>query len=357
MSNLISLNEIHSAKIPYRTLVFRFVIKLVAITTSLCVYLLALQPSVCAQIPHCDPGKVLGVNSCSQCHNAELLVWKQTPHAQTFEALHRNPRAKEISKNLGQRSIKRGNRCIKCHYTTQQLNDDRERVIAGVSCESCHGAASDWIHLHNDYGGPTATRQAESPTHRQHRLEESLAAGMRNSRNLYLIAQSCLQCHSVPDEELVNTGTHVAGSDNFELVAWSQGTLRHNFLQSQGTVNATRPLPRIRVMYVVGQIADLEFNTRATALATEKAIFGTTVANRAATTAARLFEIEQRLHHPLLESILQTFSKAELKTNNPIQLIEIADTIQELGIEFSEKADGKTMGAIDSMLPNSQQYR
>ena len=337
--------------------VCRSIRKPVVFTTTFTIYLLFWQQAAYAQIPHCDPGKVLGVNSCSQCHHAEVLVWKQTPHSQTFEALHRQPRAKEISRNLGQRSIKRGNRCIRCHYTTQQLNEDRERVIAGVSCESCHGAASDWIQLHNDYGGPTATRQSESPAHRDRRLKESTSAGMRNSRDLYRIAQSCLQCHTVPDEELVNTGTHVAGSDNFELVAWSQGTLRHNFLQSQGTENATKALPRIRVMYVVGQIADLEFNTRATALATQKATYGTTVANRAAVTATRLFEIQQRLHDPLLESILRLFSEAELKTNNPTQLLKIADAIQELGIEFSQKADGKTMGAIDSMLPSPQQYR
>ena len=79
----------------------------------------------------------------------------------------------EIAKLMGQRSIKRGNLCIDCHYTMQQ-DEDRTRVISGISCESCHGAAADWLQLHNDYGGPTATRLDETPEHRQQRLESGI---------------------------------------------------------------------------------------------------------------------------------------------------------------------------------------
>ena len=35
------------------------------------------------------------------------------------------------------------------------------------SCESCHGAAQDWLELHSDYGGPNLTRELESREHRQ----------------------------------------------------------------------------------------------------------------------------------------------------------------------------------------------
>jgi hypothetical protein len=299
---------------------------------------------------------VVSADACAKCHEREVGVWKQTAHFQTFEQLHRNPRAQEIARNIGQHSIKRGDRCINCHYTTRQV-DDRRRVVSGVSCESCHGAAADWLALHNDYGGPLATRESESAAHRQQRREASIAAGMRNPRNLYLLAQSCLQCHTVPDEELVNTGTHVSGSAAFELVAWSQGTLRHNFLSSDGAVNARGSVERLRVMYVTGQIADLEYSTRATALATEKATYGLAVANRAATVAVRLYEIQQRIQDPLVEQILTKFSGAELKTNNATRLVEIADAIREWGIRFAAEADGRNLSAIDSLLPDPAEYR
>ena len=61
---------------------------------------------------------------------------------------------------------------------------------------------------------------------------------MRNPVNVYLLAQSCYRCHTVPDERLVNVGGHHAGSLDFELVSWSQGTVRHNFVRTDGKVNA-----------------------------------------------------------------------------------------------------------------------
>ena len=76
----------------------------------------------------------------------------QTPHFATFDTLHRPPEAKEIADRLGLRSIKRSDVCTQCHYT-EQNQDGRVRVVAGVSCESCHGGAADWLALHADYGG------------------------------------------------------------------------------------------------------------------------------------------------------------------------------------------------------------
>lgn len=309
-----------------------------------------------AQPPQCDPAKVMSAESCAKCHAAEVATWKQTPHFQTFDELHRNPRAREIAQLMGQRSIKRGNLCINCHYTLRQ-DDDRIRAISGVSCESCHGAAADWLQLHNDYGGPTATKLTESADHRQQRIESSVAAGMRNPTNLYLVAQSCLQCHTVPHESLVNQGTHKAGSANFELVAWSQGMLRHNFLRTGGQSNATNSIERLRVMYIVGQIADLEFSTRATGLATERATYGLNCANRAADVAVRLYEIQQQINDPILQQVLESFAGARLAINNAEQLNKIADEINEYGTRFGALTDGNKLAAVDKWLPTKDEYR
>ena len=309
-----------------------------------------------AQMPQCDPTKVLTVETCAKCHGNEVASWQQTPHFKTFEQLHRDPRAKEIAKKMGQSSIKRGDLCIQCHYTLRQ-EGGRIRPVSGVSCESCHGAAQDWLALHNDYGGPTATKDAESPQHAEQRLADSIAAGMRNPTNLYLVAQSCLHCHTVPNESLVNLGGHKAGSGMFELVAWSQGTIRHNFLRTGGKRNAVNPIERLRVMYIVGQIADLEFSTRATALATERDTYGLAVANRSAAVATRLFEIQQKVSHPLLQEILLAFADAELRVDNTAQLIQIADTINQLGLRFAMEAIGTELANVDAWLPSVADYR
>jgi len=317
---------------------------------------LLLSGSALAQPPQCDPDKVLTWESCAKCHSGEVGVWKQTPHHQTFDELSRNPRASEICQKMGLRSVKRSDVCINCHFTLK-TKGDREKPVSGISCESCHGAAADWIELHNDYGGNTGTKENETEEHRDQRLAESTAYGMRNTRDLYLIASSCLHCHTVPNEELVNVGGHKAGSDDFELVRWSQGRVRHNFLRSDGQFNATSSIERLRVMYVVGLIADLEFSTRATAEATEKSTYGLAVATRAARTAQKLMELNTVVQIEEVDAVLNAFSGASLSTNNQDQLLEIADEIRQFGQEFAVNADGEDLQAVDPFLPNESEYK
>lgn len=311
---------------------------------------------VSGQPPQCDPTKVTGPMRCAKCHQNEVQVWLQTPHAQTFEQLHRKPEAKAIAERMGLRSVKRGDVCLDCHYTSQQENQ-RLTIVAGISCESCHGAAADWVTVHNDYGGPTVLKAQESIEHRQQRRQQAMALGMRNPTNVYHLARSCFQCHSVPNETLVNVGGHQAGSLDFELVSWSQGRNRHNFMRTDNTENAYSSPERLRIMYLCGLMADLEFSTRATALATEKNTYGMTVAERAAKVALRLNQLQQEIQNPQIETALTAFSQAQLKTHNREQLEAIADTIQQAGFEFAESADGRQLAMLDSYLPDPGQYR
>ncbi len=317
---------------------------------------LVVSANAMAQPSHCDPTKVVTAVQCAKCHVAEVSVWKQTPHAQSFDSLHRNPQALEIARRLGQSSIKRNDICLDCHYTSQ-AEQDLARVVAGVSCESCHGAARDWINVHSDYGGPAASKQSETEQHRLQRQTQSVALGMRNPKNLYSIARSCLQCHTVPNEKLVNVGGHSAGSPNFEMVSWSQGMVRHNFLHSDNAVNAPSPPERLRVMFVVGLIADLEFSTRATGLATQKLTYGTTVASRAAAVAIRLYEIQQSINDPRVQQALDAFAQADLKINNATQLNAIADRIAQAGMQFAEAANGVALAQLDPLMPTPSQYK
>lgn len=316
-----------------------------------------IEPMAVDGLPsQCDPTKVLSAERCSSCHAGEFTTWKQTPHAMTFEQLHQKPEAKAIAERMGFSSVKRGGLCLECHYTVQ-AQGDKLKPIAGISCESCHGASADWITLHNDYGGPGATREAESAAHAKQRLDQSIAAGMRNPNNLYLVAQSCYGCHSIRREDLINHGGHQPASSDFELVAWSQGRVRHNFLRTNNTSNAPSSIERLRVMYVVGVLADLEYSTRATAVATTVGTYGVTSAQRAADRALKLKAIQDLLQDPILQEVMLTFAQADLVTNNATQLESIADRIRDLGIEFAERRDGTTMSAIDGWLPAPASYR
>lgn len=304
----------------------------------------------------CDPSKVMTYESCANCHGSEIRVWRQTPHYKTFEELSRNPKAREICSKMGLSSVKRSNVCIDCHFTMKEI-DGRNKAVSGISCESCHGASKDWLALHNDYGGPTATKETETKSHRKQRLAQSAKYGMNNTRDLYSIAMNCYSCHMVPNEELVNVGGHKAGTKEFELVRYSQGIVRHNFLRSNGATNEQASPERLRMMYVVGLIADLEFSTRATAIATEEALFGKTVANRAAGSAVKLYELQKTLQNDKLQQAIDAFAKAELNTNNYDQLNSIADEIQQAGRAFAVENDGSKLAFVDQFLPPPSEYK
>ncbi len=303
-----------------------------------------------------DPNKVISHEACLKCHGDEVEVWKQTPHFRTFRELHRSDAAKMIAAKMGIKSIKRGGVCIDCHYTAQ-TSGDSAKPVAGISCESCHGAAADWVAIHNDYGGPDVGKEAETPEHRLKRLGDSIRQGMRNPENVYLIAQSCYGCHTVPNEKLVNVGGHAAGSSGFELVAWSQGTVRHNFLRGGGSSNVPSTRERMRVMYIVGLMANLEYSIRATAEATEKSTFGVTSAKRAFEVRKQLAQIQEELNDPQLEEVLAAAYGVKLKLGNSDHLVSAARAISRAAFEFASTADGANFPSIDPLLPSESTYK
>lgn len=303
-----------------------------------------------------DPHKVIGHQSCEKCHAAEIQTWKRTPHHETFLTLHRKPEAQQIARKLGIANFKSDSNCIQCHYTMGQVESHLD-AIAGVSCESCHGAAKDWVAIHNDYGGPSITRSKETPEHRNDRLVTSIERGMHNPVNVYLVAQSCYRCHTVPDEKLVNIGGHNAGSLDFELVSWSQGTVRHNFVRTDGKVNAEEAPARLRAMFMAGMIADLEFSMRATSQATEKATFGITSAQRTARSLERLKSAQSKLNHPILAETINVAQSVALKLNNREQLEQAADKIHETGLRFGATVTGEELTAIDPFIPPKNKWK
>ena len=109
-----------------------------------------------------------------------MKAWKASKHAKGFRSLTKNPRRKvsrKIAKAMNVRLIKRGF-CAGCHYTSIPRGN-RTKAIAGVSCESCHGAAVDWVDVHQKFGDDdNIAKKDETPGHREMRLAKIKAAGM-----------------------------------------------------------------------------------------------------------------------------------------------------------------------------------
>jgi len=177
---------------------------------------------------------------------------------------------------------------------------------------------------------------------------------MNNPVNLYLIARQCLACHTAPDERLVNEGEHPAGSKDFELVRWSQGM---NFLLSDGKTNRPSSQARLRVMFVVGVMADLEASLRATALATVKAPYGIAAAQRAARLKRQLHAIGEKVEHPSIHQALDATLSVRIKLNNREALIAAADAVGRAALEFAKSESGDTLEPIDALLPDAKQYK
>lgn len=143
-------------------------------------------------------GDYLGPVSCSgsSCHGSphavqesgilmnEFDTWVHATgvtHVNAWNVLL-SSRSRAIARNLGLSATPdRSPECLGCHalYEPGRMGDGVE-LADGVSCESCHGPASGWIDHHFREGWSR---------------EQSLRAGMIDTRDPRARAARCLDCH------------------------------------------------------------------------------------------------------------------------------------------------------------------
>lgn len=158
--------------------------------------------------PADGPRKLVGSISCatSLCHGgaelgkpgSEFTTWiGSDPHARAYETLH-NAQSKHIASQLSLKNPAHEEPlCLKCHvdpgYADARPNFNREH---GVSCESCHGAAGDWLAPH--YRADWKTRDKQ-------------ALGMADTKSLHGRAGMCVRCHVGTTDAEVNHDLIAAG--------------------------------------------------------------------------------------------------------------------------------------------------
>jgi hypothetical protein len=295
-----------------------------------------------------DPEKVVGPNACAECHKQEAEAWKGTHHFKTFRDMPRNAEGNEIARKMGIRRIRSESVCLNCHYTVQR-NDNKDEPIAGISCESCHGAARDWIKVHSGYSGKTAKTETKAEAAARWKLAES--KGMIRTHAIYQLAKNCLGCHVVPQEELVNKGGHRGGSA-FELVSWSQGEVLHNTWFSKGKSNVPATTARKRMLYLVGLGVELETALRAVGKATVRKAFALLMAERVDRARKQLsLAAKAAPSIPEISTMVELAHSAALKLNNERLLAAAADGVSGLLVSVTEKYDGSTMSGLDSLIP------
>ena len=314
--------------------------------------------NVSGQQFHIDPTKVKGPDACGECHDKNLFAWRESHHSKTFKDMPRSDKAREIADKLGIKRIKSESDCVSCHFTSAMVKGETDpQAIAGITCESCHAAGLAYMDGHGDFGGKDAKAKDEAPAHKKARWEKAEAGGMIRPINLYALAQNCYQCHTVPNEKLVNRGGHPAGSD-FELVAWSQGEVRHNLWYTDGKQNKEATTERRRLMYVVGQALDLEYALRGVAKATAKDNYAVAMAQRAKKAALGMKKIaDAGIKLPEVAEILKIAGTADVKLSNEKPLVAAADAVATQTKLIATKYNGSELAAVDALLPPPASYK
>ena len=164
--------------------------------------------------------RTVGPGACSGCHTRPNEWWIKDPHYRAadpfFDGNFDNIRIATLY-GLGPSDITVGrNLCMDCHGTVISGKESRD-VLDGVSCESCHGAAADWLEPHKDETNKQLGRRR--PGHLA-----ALALGKADLRDLSVRAAACTACHYVTDPRLLSSG-HPSGSD-FDYLE-GMGKVRH----------------------------------------------------------------------------------------------------------------------------------
>ena len=148
--------------------------------------------------------RFLGSQSCatSGCHGGagelskQVTVWRQYDvHFQRPVATLTTARSERLAQVLKIADPTKDARCTACHAPLQTVPTERlspdVKITEGVSCENCHGPAENWLlsHTRKDY------------TH-----EDRVHAGMRDLKNPYVRANTCVACHQNVDSELLRAG-------------------------------------------------------------------------------------------------------------------------------------------------------
>jgi hypothetical protein len=170
-----------------------------------------------AQYQFTGPGK------CTTCHDhdRQAAKWQREEPALLKDKAHYNtrkqldaPKSASYAKAIGLADpYDLKGSCVACHATVF-----RGDANAGVSCESCHGAASGYLELHQVKGS----------------YAKSVAAGLRDLKGkTAVVAKTCVACHFTPDKRLAAAGHPTganfdAGASLRKLVHW---TTTYDFAQ------------------------------------------------------------------------------------------------------------------------------
>jgi len=154
--------------------------------------------------PPRDHSRIVGAVGCqsSMCHGGaspsrdQFTIWSRLDsHSRAYATLV-TAYSTRIAAGLGLPSATASTRCTVCHAPfadklPTQPAAPSALAVEGVSCESCHNPAGDWVRSHTRPDWTYADR---------------LHAGLRDLRSAYVRANTCVACHQAIDPALLKAG-------------------------------------------------------------------------------------------------------------------------------------------------------
>jgi hypothetical protein len=201
-------------------------------------------------LPYQSQSTTVGVVNCasSLCHGSispwkdsnilqnEYVTWSRVDkHSTMAYQVLLTERSRKIAANLGLKEpAHQAKACLDCHSHNppQRLRGERFRTGEGVTCESCHGPAQNWIQSHVAAGASHA---------------DNVAHGLYPTNEPVAQARLCLSCHFGNKDKFVTHRMMGAGHPrmSFELDTFSQSEPAHfvidaDWQKRKGTWDAAR---------------------------------------------------------------------------------------------------------------------
>jgi hypothetical protein len=130
----------------------------------------------------------VGSKKCKKCHIKEFKSWEQTKMTKSFELLKPGERAEQkTAAGLDpNKDYTKDAECLPCHTTGHGepsgfVDMETTPDLAGVGCESCHGAGETYIQ-----------DQYMSLKNKKYKRAEIVAVGMVEQ----VTAENCTGCHN-----------------------------------------------------------------------------------------------------------------------------------------------------------------
>ena len=174
--------------------------------------MLALQicGATAAQQEQIEGARFVGSAGCksSSCHGgagekrSHYITWARHDIHTRGYAILTDARSERMADALNLPQVREGMgrattsaRCTICHSPFQTIPQAQRAStvdpMESVSCENCHGAAGTWLRGHTRNDWTYATR---------------VGAGMRDLKNVYVRANTCVGCHQTLDSDIADAG-------------------------------------------------------------------------------------------------------------------------------------------------------